>query len=57
MLTGGKNMVRLTLRVSDELHEKLRWLAFRERRSQHSIVVELLENGLAKVNVPKEVRK
>jgi predicted transcriptional regulator len=57
MLTGGKNMVRLTLRISDELHEKLRWLAFRERRSQHSIMVELLEKGLAKVNVPKEVRK
>jgi predicted transcriptional regulator len=57
MLTGGKNMVRLTLRISDELHEKLRWLAFRERCSQHSIMVELLEKGLDKVNVPKEVRK
>jgi len=50
-------MVRLTLRISDELHEKLRWLAYKERRSQHSILVELLERGLAKVKVPKEVRK
>jgi len=50
-------MVRLTLRISDELHERLRWLAYKERRSQHSIVLELLEKELAKVKPPKEVRK
>jgi predicted transcriptional regulator len=50
-------MVRLTLRISDELHERLRWLAYKERRSQHSIVLELLEKELVKVKPPKEVRK
>ena len=50
-------MVRLTLRLPDDLHEKLRWLAFKERRSQHAIVLELLEKALAKVEVPKEVRE
>ena len=50
-------MVRLSLRLPEEVHEKLRWLAFRERRSQHAIVLELLEKALAKVQVPKEGRK
>jgi len=50
-------MVRLTIRMPDELHEKLRWLAFTERRSQHAIVLELLEKLLAKVQVPKEGRR
>ena len=49
-------MVRYTIRMPDEMHERLRWLAFKERRSQHEIVLELLEKGLAKVKVPKEVR-
>ena len=49
-------MVRLTIRMPDELHEKLRWLAFSQRRSQHAIVLELMEKALAKVRVPKEVR-
>lgn len=50
-------MVRLSIRMPDELHEKLRWLAFTERRSQHAIVLELLEKALAKVEVPKEARQ
>jgi len=50
-------MVKLTLRVSEELHEKLRWLAYRERNSQHAILLEIVEKALAKVDVPKEVRK
>jgi len=50
-------MVRFTLRLPEDLHERLRWLAFRERRSQHAIVLELLEKALAKVGVPKEGRK
>ena len=50
-------MVRLTLRLPDELHETLRWLAYRDRRSQHAILLELLEKALAKVQVPKEGRK
>ncbi len=50
-------MVRLTIRMPDELHEKLRWLAFTERRSQHAIVLELMEKALAKVQLPKEGRR
>lgn len=50
-------MVRLTIRMPDELHEKLRWLCFRERRSQQVILVEILEKALRAVEVPKEVPK
>ncbi len=50
-------MVSLSLRLPDELHEKLRWLAFKERRSQHAVVMELLQKALAKVEVPKEARR
>ncbi len=49
-------MVRMSLRVPDELHEKLRWLAYTERRSQHAIVLEILEKALAKVHLPKEAQ-
>jgi len=49
-------MVRLTIRITDELHEKLRWLSYRERRSQQVILEEILEKALAKVEVPKEER-
>jgi len=50
-------MVKITLRLSDEQHEKLRWLAYQQRRSQHAIVLEILEKALAKVDVPKEAEK
>lgn len=49
-------MVALTLRLPDELHDKLRWLAFKDRRSQHGILLELIEKGLSKVEVPAEVK-
>jgi predicted transcriptional regulator len=48
------DMIRLTIRVSEELHEKLRWLAYKERRSQQVLLEELLEKALADVQVPKE---
>ena len=50
-------MVKFTVRMPKDLNQKLRWLAFKERRSQHAIVLELLENGLAKVIVPKEAKQ
>ena len=50
-------MVRLTIRMPDELHEKLRWLSSQERRSQQVILLEALERALADVKVPKEERK
>ena len=45
-------MPTLTIRVPEELHEKLRWRAFQERRSQHKIIVEALEKALQRVKVP-----
>ena len=50
-------MVRLSLRVSDEVHAKLRWLSYKERRSQQVILEEVVEKALAKVEVPKEAGK
>ncbi len=49
-------MAKLTLQVSKELHEKLRWLSYKERRSQQSILLQIVEKALAKVKPPKEVR-
>ena len=49
-------MIRLTIRISDELHEKLRWLAYKERRSQQVLLEELLEKALADVHVPEEAK-
>ena len=50
-------MVRLTIRMPEELHEKLRWLCFTERRSQQILLIEILEKALRDVEVPKEVQK
>ena len=52
-----QTMVKFTLRMPKDLNEKLRWLAFKEHRSQHAIVLELLDKGLAKVSVPKEAKQ
>jgi len=48
-------MPKLTLLVPKELHEKLRWLSYKQRRSQQTILLEIVEKALAKVQVPKEV--
>jgi predicted DNA-binding protein len=50
-------MVRLTMRIPEELHDKLRWLSYKERRSQQALVLEILEKALAKVQAPKEERR
>jgi predicted transcriptional regulator len=47
-------MVTLTLRLPDELHEKLRWLAYSQRKSQHAILLEMVEKGLAPIAVPAD---
>lgn len=47
-------MIRLTIRISDELHEKLRWLVYTERKSQQVLLVDILEKALADVKLPKE---
>lgn len=48
---------RVSLRLPDELHEKLRWLAYKDRRSQHAILLDILEKALANVKVPEEARR
>ena len=50
-------MTRVTVKVTDETHEKLRWLCYKQRRSQQVIVEEILKRALAKVEVPKEGRR
>jgi len=49
--------VSTVIRIPAELHEKLRWLAFQERRSQHSIIMEIMEKALRSVQVPEEDKK
>lgn len=50
-------MVGFTIRMPEELHEKLRLRAFKERRSQHAIVIEILERALADEKVPEEEKQ
>ena len=47
-------MVRITLRLPEELHAKLRWLAYTERRSQNDILLEAVEKALSRVRVSEE---
>ena len=47
-------MIRLTIRMTEELHEKLRWLSYQTKQSQQIILIEILEKALADVNPPKE---
>lgn len=56
-INGGVAMVRLTIRIPDELHEKLRWYSFKERRSQQVFLLEIIEKALADVKVPEEESK
>jgi predicted transcriptional regulator len=50
-------MPKLTLRVPEELHRKLRWLAFEKHKSQQAILLELVEKALSKVQVPEEKKR
>ena len=42
------------LRLPEDLHGKLRWLAYKEKRPQTQIIIEILQKALADVKVPKE---
>jgi len=45
-------MPTLTLRLTEEQHEKLRWLAYTEKRSQHAILIEMVEKVITNVELP-----
>ena len=49
--------VSTVIRIPAELHAKLRWLSYQERRSQHSIIMEIMEKALRPVQVPKEEKE
>lgn len=50
-----KKTVNTVVRLPVPIHEKLRYLAYRDNRSQHSIILELLDSALKNVNIPAEV--
>ena len=50
-------MVRLTLRLTEELHEKLRYLSYKQHRSQHVLLIEIVEKALVDVKVPEEEQR
>jgi hypothetical protein len=50
-------MGTIIMRLSDELHDKVRWLAFKEKRSQVSIIRDALEKALKDVRVPEEAKE
>ena len=48
-------MIRFTIHMPEGLHEMLCWLAYKERRSRQTIVLEILEKALVDVkNEEKE---
>lgn len=50
-------MVNFNIRLPDELHEKIRWLAFTERKSQHALVLYALQQAFSHVTPPEEAKR
>ena len=51
-----RNVFSLYRQNADELYEKIRWLAYKEKRSQNSIIVDMLQQKLEYVRVPEEAK-
>ncbi len=51
------NLLVLIFFRERSLYEKLRWLSYRDRQSQHAIILEILERALDDVKVPDEVQE
>ena len=51
------DMNKITIRITDELRDKLRWMCYKERRSQQVVLVEILEKAVADLEVPEEVKQ
>ena len=47
-------MERFTLRLPEEVYEKIRYVAYKERKSQNTVIIETLEKALEPINVPTE---
>lgn len=50
-------MADLVFRLPNELHDKIRWLAFKAKRSQTSMMIYVLKQALEGVTVPEEARR
>jgi hypothetical protein len=50
----AEDPVGTILRMPKELHDKIRWVAFRDHTSQNNVIVGVLEEAMALVKVPKE---
>lgn len=50
-------MGNILVKLPDEIHDKVRWLAFKEKRSQVSIIRDSLEKALKDVRVPEEAKE
>ena len=53
---NGMAIAAMLLRLPDDLRDKIRWLAFREKRTQTAIVIEILQTALKDVKMPKEAK-
>jgi predicted HicB family RNase H-like nuclease len=50
-------MERFTLRLPEEVYEKIRYLAYKERKSQNTVIIEVLAKALESVEIPQEVKR
>lgn len=50
-------MGNILVSLPDEIHDKVRWLAYKEKRSQVSIIRDALVEALKNVKVPKEAKE
>jgi predicted DNA-binding protein len=50
-------MAASLLRLPDDLHDKIRWLAYKEKRPQTKIIIEILQKALSGVKIPKEAKR
>jgi predicted transcriptional regulator len=49
-------MASTVIKIPDDIHAKLRWVAYKEQRSQQKIIIDLLRKGLEDVEIPDEAK-
>lgn len=50
-------LVKVTVRLTPDQHEKLRWLAFKGNTSQQELILQLVRDLVKDVKVPKEIKE